>query len=106
MGEAVVPSFKTVTLKYFEPGHTFMSADSFHALCEREMKTKNNIYDFNDYRSCIEKYANVFEMTQHYFYDFKSHKTQKIKTSNGTTVYLADIHEVQFKINETMLFLK
>ena len=29
---------KTVTLKYFQPGHTFMSADAAHSWIEREIK--------------------------------------------------------------------
>ena len=40
-----------VTIKCFEPGHTFMSTDSVHAGVEKEIrKTPNgNIYDFQDF---------------------------------------------------------
>ena len=38
---------RLVTIKYFEPGHTFMSADSFHRIVEQRLKQKNNVYDFN-----------------------------------------------------------
>ena len=37
-----------ITLKFFEPGHTFMSADSFHVLIEKGIKKKNKLEDFQD----------------------------------------------------------
>lgn len=44
-----------VTMKYLERGHTFMSADSFHASVEKSMKQKINVYDFSDFSDCISK---------------------------------------------------
>ena len=41
-------SIMTITLKYFEPGHTFMSADSFHAMIEKGIRRKNKLQDFYD----------------------------------------------------------
>lgn len=38
-------SAKTITFKYLEAGHTFMSADVIHAGVERAMKKKVNLYD-------------------------------------------------------------
>ena len=38
VGEETVPTLQTATIKYFEAGHMFMSADSFHARCEEAMK--------------------------------------------------------------------
>ncbi|CAG9831297.1 unnamed protein product [Diabrotica balteata] len=45
-----------ITLKYFETGHTFMSADSVHHGVEKGMKITNegNIYDFNDFIKAVE----------------------------------------------------
>ena len=37
-----------VTIKYFEPGHTFMSADSFHLAIEQGIRKKQHIQDFQD----------------------------------------------------------
>ena len=34
---------RTVTIKYFEKGHTFMAADSFHAQVEKGLRKKNNV---------------------------------------------------------------
>ena len=39
-----------VTIKYFEPGHTFMSADSFHLAIEQGMRKKQHIQGFQDCR--------------------------------------------------------
>ena len=43
--EVNVPStsVQSITLKYFEPGHTFMSADSFHHKVEQAMKQKKRV---------------------------------------------------------------
>ena len=40
---------QSVTLKYFEKGHSFMSADSYHRLVEKGMKSVKNVYDFDDW---------------------------------------------------------
>ena len=40
-------------LKFFEPGHTFMSADSFHAKVEKKMREQENVYDFNEFEEVI-----------------------------------------------------
>lgn len=44
-----------ITLKYFEPGHTFMSADSFHHGVEKEMRKRPGgaVLDFEDFKNVI-----------------------------------------------------
>ena len=44
-----------ITMKYFEAGHTFMSADSFHHGVEQEMRRRPGgvVYDFEDFVSVI-----------------------------------------------------
>ena len=46
-------SLEIITLKYFEAGHTYMSADSFHHLVEKETKKMYNLYDFQDFLKCV-----------------------------------------------------
>ena len=48
-------SADTITLKYIEAVHTFMSADSCHARVEKQMKKKGDVYDFADFVSCVSK---------------------------------------------------
>ena len=43
----------TLTLRYFEKGHTFMCADSYHHSVEKAMKQKKNVYDISDFIECL-----------------------------------------------------
>ena len=43
----------SIILRYFEPGHTFMSADSFHHQVEMSLKRKKKVYDFSDFVDCV-----------------------------------------------------
>ena len=49
--------FEDITLKFFETGHTFMSADSFHHGVELEMKKGKggNVYDFPEFVDVVKK---------------------------------------------------
>lgn len=42
-----------INLFYFQPGHSFMSADSFHHQVELSMKKMGKVYDFFDFDMCI-----------------------------------------------------
>lgn len=44
---------ESIQLKFFEPGHTFMSADHFHHQVEKSMKQMNKVYDFDDFLTCV-----------------------------------------------------
>lgn len=44
---------KEICLKFFEKGHTFMSADSFHHQVEMALKSKKKVYDFPDFCDCV-----------------------------------------------------
>ena len=43
-----------ITIKYFEPGQTFMSADSFHHVIEQGMRKKQSIEDFQDFVDLVD----------------------------------------------------
>ena len=62
---------ETINLKYFEPGHTFMSADSFHAQVEKQFKRKATLFDFNDYFSCVAAAGRVIKMQEQEFFVLK-----------------------------------
>ena len=47
-------TLQSVAIKYFEKGHTFMSADSYHHLIEKAMKEMKNIYD-GDFVAALSK---------------------------------------------------
>ncbi|KAG5885830.1 hypothetical protein JTB14_017200 [Gonioctena quinquepunctata] len=62
-----------IHLKYFQAGHTFMSADSFHHQVELSMKKSGNIYDFNDFHEAVQRAnsgkVDVISMTPSHFSD-------------------------------------
>jgi hypothetical protein len=45
-------AMKQITLKYFEPGHSFMSADSEHAAAEKALRKKGTVLDLVDFAAC------------------------------------------------------
>ena len=56
---------ESITIKYFEKGHTlFMSADSFHHQIKKEMRSKKNVYDFDDFDKIIESKSYNLPMTE------------------------------------------
>ena len=55
-------NFESITLKYFEPGHTFMSADSFHHTVEQGMKKKRRMDNFHDFVDVVEKNGEALVM--------------------------------------------
>ncbi|CAH1111423.1 unnamed protein product [Psylliodes chrysocephalus] len=46
---------QSITLKYFEPGHSYMRADSVHGNIGKSWKKKSNIYDMNELNELILK---------------------------------------------------
>ena len=78
-----------------------MSADSFHHLVEKSMKRKKNVYDFQDYRNCVqESTANVkvVEMTPSSIKNWRDFKSeQKLKKMGDERPYLNDIKRLIVK---------
>lgn len=66
-------SLESLTVKYFEPGHTFMSADSFHHNVEKSLKKMGKVNDFQDVVSAVgnaSKHVNIIEMQLNNFFDW------------------------------------
>jgi len=42
-----------IILNYFQAGHTFMSADSFHHQVELSLKRQKKTYDFEDFAKAV-----------------------------------------------------
>ena len=59
---------QSVTMKYFEKGHTFMAADAFHKAVEDGMREKKFMYDFNDFQVDyqFERYISRYGSLQFY----------------------------------------
>lgn len=67
-------------VNYFEPGHTFMSADSFHHQVELSLKRQGKTYDFDDFIQAVstsrKSKIDVKPMTHNDFYLWKDFKSQ------------------------------
>lgn len=46
---------KDITINYFAPGHSFMSADSFYHQVEPSLK-KKKVYYFHDFVEAVQSY--------------------------------------------------
>ena len=95
----------SITLKYFEAGHTFMSADSFHALAEKAFKKAKNIYDFRDYECALRTVGITVQMRPGDFLDFKSGLSQSVASKTSRPL-LADVYVTQFRRGSTMMYFK
>ena len=96
-------SLESITLKYFEKGHTFMSADSFHHQVEDKIRRKKYPLDFNDYVDSIDSAGKALLLKPEDFFDFKSYQS---KTKDTNYPNLSEILEIQFCKGETTMFWK
>ncbi|KAK9722975.1 hypothetical protein QE152_g19405 [Popillia japonica] len=72
-------ALESLTLKYFEPGHTFMAADSFHHQVERSLKKMGKIYDFEDFTEAVKHTiinTKVISMDIHNFFNWENGTSQ------------------------------
>ena len=94
---------KKIILRYFEKGHTFMSADFFHKNVELAMSTMKKVYDFSDFVECVDKHGTAIEMQPNEFKLFKNHLSHGKDTKFP---HLSDISEACFQSGSTKLYWK
>lgn len=96
-----------LNLWYFEPGHSFMSADSVHHQVELAMKHQGKVYDFNDFvNACKAKGKHeVFEMNPQDFFMWKD-GASKDKLKVEGRVKLREIVHVKAKRGSYILEYK
>ncbi|CAH1108338.1 unnamed protein product [Psylliodes chrysocephalus] len=71
---------ETVTVKYFEAGHSFMKADVVHGQIGKAMKKKSNVYDIHDLNDIIPKtsrHNKTLLLNFEDFYEFKEGNRQR-----------------------------
>ncbi|CAH1099867.1 unnamed protein product [Psylliodes chrysocephalus] len=92
-------SAEVIEINYFEPGHTFMSADAFHHQVEKSLRKMKKVYDFPEFKQAVQQ-ANsgrvtVLEMELRDFYDWQDFSsTYKLKKANSTRPYIHDMVQV------------
>ena len=94
---------QTVTFKYLETGHTFLSADSFHGLVEKHLRLRKNVYTFHDFVTVVQACAQRLEMQCH---DFVAWDKRVIGGKTVKVLYLKNIQEARFRMGSWSLFFK
>ncbi|XP_041358684.1 uncharacterized protein LOC121375341 [Gigantopelta aegis] len=92
-----------VRIKYLEKGHTFMSADSFHARIEMGLRAKRNVYDFDDFCEVVSKFGKALPMEHTDFYKYKNESSSAAFTKKP---HLNNVQEVMFKRGSSNIFWK
>ncbi|VEN33902.1 unnamed protein product [Callosobruchus maculatus] len=84
-----------ITIKFFEPGHTFMAADAFHHQVELALKRKKKVYDFDDFCEVVQQAnsakVNVIKMQITQFFSFTDYTSKYKLQKLISRVYLKDI---------------
>lgn len=86
-----------IELNYFESGHTFMSADSFHHQVELSLNKMKKVYDFEDFLNAIKNSSNkvdVRALSPSDFRKWEDHASQP-KLKNKQRLYLRDIKQIR-----------
>ena len=77
---------ESISIKYIEKGHTFVSADSFHAHAEKEMRAKKHVYEFDDFTEVINKRGHAVNMEHSDFRQWES-SSSSAKFTRKPSVY-------------------
>ena len=98
-------SAKTITFKFLEAGHTFMSADSIHAKVEKRLRAAKNVYDFPDLVKCVQaSKINVLEPSHTQFKNLKGQQSQP-KLAKRPCM-LSEIRVAQFRRGKSLMYVK
>ncbi|CAI6365895.1 unnamed protein product [Macrosiphum euphorbiae] len=85
---------KFIDLYFFEPGHTFMSADNFHHQVEKALKKQKKTYDFQDFANAVKnakKEVIVKCMEHDDFFLWTDNKSPKKTNKKANRVMLKNI---------------
>ena len=97
-------SAQTITLKYFNPGHTFMSADSFHHKVEQCMRQEKRVEDFQHFADIFENCGKSLVMRFSDFFQFRKGVSQGNYARNKPK--LENVQIVKFSRGKKEMFWK
>ena len=97
-------TIEEIIIRYFEPGHTFMSADSFHHLVERAMKRKKRVEDFKDFVDLVDAAGKSLVMDLEDFLNVPRGVSQGKYTQGKPK--LENVHVISFKRGSDKMFWK
>lgn len=97
-----------IEIKYLEKGHTFMSADSFHAQVERSMTQHKNVWTFDDFCECIETSGGTPKVAQLHPTDFRlwENGLSRSKSDDRERPLLKTVRSVKFVKGSSKLHFK
>lgn len=96
---------ETVTLEYFESGHTFMAADTVHAAITKKFKKAGEIYDFDDFVHNIKTLRKNIEVA------VLSHKDMIVFSNDSKPAYpkgfnIHNLKVIEFRRGHLSMFAK
>ena len=101
---------KNITMKYFEPGHTSMSADATHQVISKNLSKKGLVEDWRDYTDIVREVCQPIEMQPGVnMPDVTSGISQSRLQSlanEGVRPYLASFKVIQVRRESELLFTK
>ncbi|XP_072172310.1 uncharacterized protein [Diadema setosum] len=94
---------QVLTMKYLEPGHTYMAADSIHGSITKKFNNRSAIHDFGDFVDVMQSSrkdmtCQAIDHTSMYLFEDQSRKVGKFR--------LRDARVVQFRRGSLNLFAK
>ena len=96
-----------IQFKFFEPGHTFMAADSVHSHIEKNMKKMKSVYDFEDFKSCItQSSCEVMELNYYNFMAWTSGVSYNNLKKTEPRPYLSDMVVIELRRGFRSLYYK
>lgn len=103
---------ETITIKFFEVGHTFMSADSLHHLVEKGLRENPKVYDFQDFSAVVQNSSkkNTIFVKEMEFKDFRYWPSlttnYQLNKLNKDRPFLKEIVLVQARRGSRLLYFK
>ena len=97
-----------ITMKYLEPGHTFMKADTVHGVIGKRMKRTPEIVTFKELTSLVSSSSSrisMIEMNVDDFYKYLPGNRAR-NTKNVRLPKLSDIVEVKFAKDSRLMYYK
>ena len=97
---------QSVTFKYLMSGHTFMSADAFHASVEKQFRAQKNLYDFGDLTDGVTKAGKSVKVVTLEATDFRKWKSGAYKTRASDRPLIGSLHQVRFTKGSRCIYYK
>lgn len=103
-------TIETINLKYLTKGHTHMTADGVHGNIEAQIKRREAVYDYEDYKDAVQscrQNLDIVEVQKKYQW-IKKKRTPRRNNSNDilNTFTLNSVVDVKFVSGSRKMFYK